>query len=134
MKKAGRILIGLACMITLILSIPAGAAPTERMQLKVVADKESAKAGDTVAFQIVMGPVSEIGSIQMTVDIPAGLSYVAESGKAPFLISMWQKEGTKFTEARLRNGIQALDTLVEEISLGGRQYDRLEEIIAILCA
>ena len=26
------------------------------------------------------------------------------------------------------------DTLVEEISLGGRQYDRLEEIIAILCA
>ena len=58
----------------------------------------------------------------------------AESHKAPFLISMWQKEGTKFTEARLRNGIQALDTLVEEISLGGRQYDRLEEIIAILCA
>ena len=58
----------------------------------------------------------------------------AESHKAPFLISMWQKEGTKFTEARLRNGIQALDTLVEEISLGGRQYDRLEEIIAVLCA
>jgi DNA polymerase-3 subunit delta len=59
---------------------------------------------------------------------------VSESGKAPFLISMWQKEGAKFTEARLRNGIQALNTLVEEISLGGRQYDRLEEIIAILCA
>ena len=37
----------------------------------------------------------------------------------------------KFTEARLRNAIQALDTLVEEISLGGRQYDRLEEIIAL---
>ena len=58
----------------------------------------------------------------------------AESRKAPFLISMWQREGAKFTEARLRNAIQALDTLAEEISLGGRQFDRLEEIIAVLCA
>ena len=58
----------------------------------------------------------------------------AESNKAPFLISMWQKEGMQFSEARLRNAIQALDTLAEEISLGGRQYDRLEEIIAVLCA
>jgi DNA polymerase-3 subunit delta len=58
----------------------------------------------------------------------------AESSKAPFLITMWKKEGAKFSEARLRNAIQALDTLVEEISLGGRQFDRLEEIIAVLCA
>ena len=58
----------------------------------------------------------------------------AEANKAPFLITMWQREGARFSEARLRNGIQALDMLVEEISLGGRQYDRLEEIIAVLCA
>jgi len=58
----------------------------------------------------------------------------AESHKAPFLITLWQREGAKFTEARLRNAIQALDTLAEEISLGGRQFDRLEEIIAVLCA
>lgn len=58
----------------------------------------------------------------------------AESHKAPFLISMWQKDGARFSEARLRSGIQSLDRLVEEISLGGRQFDRLEEIIAILCA
>ena len=58
----------------------------------------------------------------------------AESNKAPFLISMWQREGRNFGEGRLRNAIQALDTLAEEISLGGRQYDRLEEIIAVLCA
>ena len=44
------------------------------------------------------------------------------------------RSASQIAEARLRNGIQALDTLVEEISLGGRQYDRLEEIIAILCA
>ena len=58
----------------------------------------------------------------------------AEANKAPFLITLWQREGARFSEARLRNGIQALDTLVEEISLGGRQYDRMEEIIAVLCA
>ena len=58
----------------------------------------------------------------------------AEANKAPFLITMWQREGARFSEARLRNGIHALDALVEEISLGGRQYDRLEEIIAVLCA
>ena len=58
----------------------------------------------------------------------------AESHRAAFQIGIWQKEGAGFTEARLRNAIQALDTLVEEISLGGRQYDRLEEIIAVLCA
>ena len=58
----------------------------------------------------------------------------ADSNKAPFLITMWQREGARFSEDRLRNGIQALDALVEEISLGGRQYDRLEEIIAVLCA
>ena len=58
----------------------------------------------------------------------------AESRKAPFLITMWQKEGKNFSEARLRNGIRDLNTLVEEISLGGRQFDRLEEIIAVLCA
>ena len=58
----------------------------------------------------------------------------AESRKAPFLITLWQKEGKNFSEARLRNGIRDLNTLVEELSLGGRQYDRLEEIIAVLCA
>ena len=57
-----------------------------------------------------------------------------ESHKAPFLIAMWQKEGSRFSEVRLRNGVQSLDKLVEEISLGGRQFDRLEEIIAVLCA
>ncbi len=58
----------------------------------------------------------------------------AESRKAPFLISMWQRDGARFTEARLRNAIQDLDRMVAEISLGGRQFDRLEEIIAVLCA
>ena len=58
----------------------------------------------------------------------------AKIHKAPFLVSMWQREGTRFTESRLRNGIQSLDQMVEEISLGGRQFDRMEEIIAILCA
>ena len=58
----------------------------------------------------------------------------AESNKAPFLINMCPREGRNFSEGRLRNAVQTQDTLAEEISLGGRQYDRLEEIIAVLCA
>ena len=80
-----RILSILLCLLLvaslLVLAIPAGAAPAEGIQLKVVADKESAKAGDTVAFQIVMGPVSGVGSIQMAVDVPAGLTYTEGTAK-----------------------------------------------------
>ena len=82
-----RILSILLCLLLvaslLVLAVPAGAAPTERMQLKVVADKESAKAGDTVAFQIVLGPVTQVGSIQMAVDIPAGLTYSEGTAVVP---------------------------------------------------
>mgnify|MGYP002623326494 FL=1 len=58
----------------------------------------------------------------------------SESHKAPFLIFMWQRDGARFNETRLRSAIQSLDKMVAEVSLGGRQFDRLEEIIAILCA
>jgi len=81
-----RILSILLCLLLvaslLVLAIPAGAAPTERMQLKVVADKESAIVGDEITYQIVMGPVTEVGSIQMVADIPAGLTFVEGSGVA----------------------------------------------------
>jgi len=81
-----RILSILLCLLLvaslLVLAIPVGAAPSERIELKVVTETTSAKAGDTVAYQVVMGPVSAVGSIQMALDIPAGLTYVAGSGAA----------------------------------------------------
>ena len=80
-KRILSVFICVLLIAAVICAVPAGATPTERMQLRVDALTAQAEAGDTVDFQIVMGPVSEIGSIQMELDIPAGLTYVANSGK-----------------------------------------------------
>ena len=49
--------------------------------LKVTADKTEASPGDTITFTITLGPVSDMGSMQMDLVIPEGLTYVANSGK-----------------------------------------------------
>ena len=63
----------------LVTAVPALAAPIESTQLKVTADKTSANPGDTITYTITMGPVSDMGSMQMCLDIPTGLTYVANS-------------------------------------------------------
>lgn len=78
-----RILSILLCLLLvaslLVLAVPVGAAPSERIELKVVTETTSAKAGDTIAYQVVMGPVEAVGSVQMALDVPAGLT-LAEGG------------------------------------------------------
>ena len=63
----------------LVTAVPALAAPIESTQLKVTADKTSANPGDTITYTITMGPVSDMGSMQMCLDIPTGLTYVENS-------------------------------------------------------
>ena len=55
--------------------------PTKHTQLRVTADKTAAKPGDTINFTVTLGPVSNMGTMQMDVVIPTGLTYVANSGK-----------------------------------------------------
>ena len=62
-------------------AVPALAAPITSTQLKVVPDKTTASPGDTITYTIIMGPVSDMGSMQMALDIPTGLTYVENSGK-----------------------------------------------------
>lgn len=61
-------------------AVPVYAAPVASTTLTVAADKTTAAPGDTITYTITMGPVSDLGSIQMVLDIPAGLTYVAGSG------------------------------------------------------
>ena len=49
--------------------------------LKVTADKTEASPGDTITYTITLGPVSDMGTMQMDLVIPEGLTYVANSGK-----------------------------------------------------
>ena len=60
--------------------IPASAA-VESTRLTVSADKTVAVPGDTITFTVTMGPVSDCGTIAYVLDIPSGLTYVADSGK-----------------------------------------------------
>lgn len=60
-------------------AVPALAAPITSTQLKVIPDKTKASPGDIITYTIVMGPVSDMGSMQMVLDIPTGLTYVENS-------------------------------------------------------
>ena len=60
-------------------AVPVYAAPAASTTLTVAADKTTAAPGDEITYTITMGSVSDLGSIQMVLDIPAGLSYVAGS-------------------------------------------------------
>ena len=60
-------------------AVPALAAPIESTQLKVIPDKTKASPGDIITYTIVMGQVSDMGSMQMVLDIPTGLTYVENS-------------------------------------------------------
>ena len=61
-------------------AVPVYAAPVASTTLTVAADKTTAAPGDTITYTITMGPVSDLGSIQMVLDIPSGLTYVSGSG------------------------------------------------------
>ena len=61
-------------------AVPAYAAPVTSTALTVSADKATAAPGETITYTITMGPVSDLGSIQMVLDIPSGLTYVSGSG------------------------------------------------------
>ena len=62
-------------------AVPVLAAPIESTQLKVTANKTSASPGDTITFTVTLGPVSDLGTMQMVVNVPDGLTYVDKSGK-----------------------------------------------------
>ena len=65
----------------LVSAVPVYAATYESTQLKVIPDKTTANPGDIITYTIIMGPVSDMGSMQMVLDIPTGLTYVENSGK-----------------------------------------------------
>lgn len=80
--------------------------------LKVTADKTEASPGDTITFTITLGPVSDMGSMQMDLVIPEGLTYVAGSGKlADGLKETLGFDAADWTEVtkRINGGASAAD-------------------------
>ena len=80
-KRIVAILLSVVLCFSLWASIaPAMAANHESTYLKVTANTNAAHPGDTIDFTITMGPVSDMGSMQMVLDIPEGTQY------APFVL------------------------------------------------
>ncbi len=73
-------------------TVSVSAATYEATQLKVIPDKTTANPGDVITYTLVMGPVSDLGSVQFDVVVPTGLTYLTGSGK----ISTGLKEALGF--------------------------------------
>lgn len=72
----------LSLMMLLGLMIPAASAKDGTgPSLTVTASETTVHPGDVVTYTITMGPVSELLSMQLQVDLPEGLTYVEKSGK-----------------------------------------------------
>ena len=66
----------LALMIAQIITVYAASAV-----IYVTADRTEAEPGDTVIYTVSLSPVSDMGTMQMVLDIPEGLTYVSGSGR-----------------------------------------------------
>lgn len=72
----------LSLMMLLGLMVPAASAQgTQGPTLTVTASETEAHPGDVITYTVTLGPVSELLSLQLELDLPQGLTYVAGSGR-----------------------------------------------------
>ncbi len=79
-KRILSLLLCFVMVLTTIMVVPVTAVTYLQTKLYVTPDKTTALPGDTITFTISLGPVSDMGSMQMIMDIPEGLTYVPNSG------------------------------------------------------
>lgn len=80
MRKLVRAVIIIA-MVTSLMIAQTFTANAGSAVIYVTSDKTVAEPGDTINFTVSLSPVSDMGSMQMVLDIPEGLTYVSRSGK-----------------------------------------------------
>lgn len=77
-------------------------ASVESTTITVAPNKTTANPGDIITYTITLGPVSDMGTMQMELVIPTGLTYVANSGKlADGLKAKLGFDDVAFTEVSL---------------------------------
>lgn len=62
----------------------------------------------------------------------AAIAAAMGKGKSTYMVSRLKRQGAKFSEAKLSWALVNMDRLAQDISLGGRGYERLEEILVVL--
>lgn len=78
-KRTVRALLMALVMVIMLIGAP-GMASAAGTVITVAADKTEAEPGDTINLSIILGPVSEMGTMQMVIVIPNGLTYEEGSG------------------------------------------------------
>lgn len=76
-KRITAIIMALVMVMALLPTTVFAANPIE---FKVTADKTTAEPGDTISYTVTMGAATDLVSLKIKLDIPAGLTYVAGSG------------------------------------------------------
>ncbi len=79
-KKTVRMML-LGLIMAAALLCPSKKASAATTYITIAADKTEAVPGDTINFSITLSPVSEMGTMQMVIVIPEGLTYVEGSGE-----------------------------------------------------
>ena len=79
MKKAS-ILIIILCLRFASFPLTARAAEPDGRYVKITPDKEYASPGDVITFTVTLGPTDHLGTLQMFIILPNGLTYVSKSG------------------------------------------------------
>ena len=80
-KRILSLLLCFAMVLTSLVIVPVTAITYVKTQIKVIPDKTTAVQGDVINYSVVMGPVSDLGSLQMELVIPEGLTYKPGTGK-----------------------------------------------------
>ena len=80
-KRILSAILAIAMVATLLVAVPVTAATHNSTKISVIPDKTTAKVGDIINCTVSLGPVSEMGSMQMQLVFPDSLSYVPGSGK-----------------------------------------------------
>ena len=80
-KRILSLMLCFVMVLTTIMVVPVGAVTYLQTKISVVPDKTTAAPGDVINYTVVMGPVSDLGSLQMELVIPEGLTYKPGTGK-----------------------------------------------------
>ena len=101
----------LSVVLILAFSISAGAVAPATTEIKLVPDKTTAAPGDTITYSLILGPVGELGSLQMTLSVPSGATYV--SGSFSLVSGIKQSIGFDYLDwtesSKLLNGVASTD-------------------------
>ena len=80
-KRTLSLLLCFVIVLSVMAVVPVKAVTYLQTQLKVIPDKTTVAPGDVINYTVVMGPVSDLGSLQMELVIPEGLTYKPGTGK-----------------------------------------------------